>query len=273
MAPAIDLRRAEMGELVDHLVDARRPREPFGTYVVRSADPAAALGRHLEQSVFLDTFGDTPQLLGVEYAPYEGASVFFLVVDHGRRLPAGTMRVILPSSRGFKSLDDFARVWGKPADQVLGRLDRTWDLTRVWDFATLAVAPEYRGAAALGLVTQSLVQALTIVGRRWGARRYVAILDVPVLRMLQWRMGRPFDEFPELEARPYLGSPSSVAVWGDLATWDERLARADPVLHQVVFAGRGLEAVVSTPAWDEATAVVADLSPAPVGPARTTDGR
>src|SRR5207249_3436468 len=104
-------------------------------------------------------------------------------------------------------------------------------------------------------------------------RRYVAILDVPVLRMLQWRMGRPFERFPELEPHPYLGSPLSAAVWGDLATWDDRLARADPVLHQVVFAGRGLEFVVSTPAWDDATATVTELSPAPVARARTTDAR
>jgi hypothetical protein len=261
MRPAIDLVRSELEELAGVLVDRRTPVEPFGSYVLRSGEPAAELGRHVERTVFLETFGDTRELLDREYERYEPASVFFVVIDHRRRVPAGMMRIIVPSPAGFKSLEDLPRVWRAPAEEVLAGVERSWDLGRLWDFATLAVAPEYRGEAALGLITQALVQTLTMVGRRWGARRFVAILDLPVLRMLQWRMGRPFEWFPDLEPRPYLGSPASAAVWGDVASWDVRLERADPILHDVFFAGRGLEAIVSTPDWDDAAAIVDDVAP------------
>src|SRR6266536_1479353 len=178
MRPAIDLVRSELGELAGVLVDRRNPVEPFGCYVLSSDEPAAELGRCVERTVFHETFGDTRDLLDREYEPYESASVFFVVVDHRRRVPAGMMRIIVPSPAGVKSVDDLARVWDAPVSEVLARVERTWDLGRLWDFATLAVAPEYRGEAALGLVTQALVQALTMVGRRWGARRFVAILDL-----------------------------------------------------------------------------------------------
>src|SRR3954451_1174676 len=242
----IDLVRAELGELVDTLVDERRPSQPFGTYVLAPTDPATELGRHVERAVFLETFGDVPELLASEYAPYDGASVFFVVVDHRRRVPAGTIRVILPSPAGFKSLDDLLPVWGVSVHDVL-RSAAPWDLRRLWDFATLAVVPDYRGEAALGIVTQALVQAIAMVGRRAGGSRFVAILDVPVLRMLQWRMGRPFERFPGLDDRPYLGSPASAAVWGDVAQGDARRQSVDPFLHELIFAGRGREPILSSP--------------------------
>ena len=127
--------------------------------------------------------------------PVRAGSVFITVVDHaagaGRhdaRARAVRRRVQVARRR--------ARV-GCGRCRVLARSGlRRWDLDRVWDLATVGGAPEYRGEAALGLVTQALLQTLTMLGEGWGVDRYVAILDVPVLRMLQWRIGRPFDAFP-----------------------------------------------------------------------------
>jgi hypothetical protein len=260
MQSDIDLVRTELGELADGLSSRRQPTEPFGVYVSAPEQPGAELGRHVERAVFLEAFGNTPELLSAEYGDYESASVFFVVLDHQRRVPAGMMRVIVPSRAGFKSLDDISRRWGEPFEAVLARVDSSWDLGRLWDLATLAVAPEYRGEAALGLVTQALVQALTMVGQRAGVRRWVGILDLPVLRMLQWRMGQPFRLFPGLDHRSYLGSAASAAVWGDAARWDAHLFTVDPILHDVLFAGRGLEPVLSTPQWDEAAELVHAVS-------------
>ncbi|MFN8028407.1 MAG: hypothetical protein U0W40_19220 [Acidimicrobiia bacterium] len=194
------------------------------------------------------------------HASYEAASVFFVVVDHRRRVPAGMMRVIMDSPAGFKSLEDLMPVWGVSPAEALRSIDAAWDLTHVWDFATLAVSREYRGEATLGLVTQALLQALTTVGQRSGGTHFVAILDAPVMRMLQWRLGRPFEPFPGLHARSYLGSASSIPVWGELARWDRQLELADPVLHEVIFRARGLEPIVSTPDWDEAAELVARVT-------------
>jgi hypothetical protein len=260
MQPEVDLVRAELGELAGDLIARRQPTQPFGVYVLGPECPGAELGRYVERLVFLEAFGNTRELLSAEYGTYEPASVFFVVLDHRRRVPAGMMRVIVPSRAGFKSLDDVARLWSEPFERVLARVDSSWDLTRLWDLSTLAVAPEYRGEAALGLVTQALVQALTMAGQRAGVRRWVGILDLPVLRMLQWRMGQPFQVFPGLDHRPYLGSSASAAVWGDDGLWDAQLLTVDPVLHDVLFAGRGLEPVLSAPAWDEAAELVQEVS-------------
>jgi hypothetical protein len=227
----------------------------------------------VERGVFLEVFGNTPDQLADEYDHYERGSVFITVVDHARRVPCGMMRVLVPSPAGFKSLDDVVAGWGVSAPELLGRVDDAWDLDRTWDFATLAVAPEYRGVAALGLVTQALLQTLTMMGEGWGLDRYISILDVPVLRMLQWRIGRPFDAFPGITAREYLGSAASMPVWGSRRAWSEHLAARDPVLHELLFAGRGLEPVVSTPAWDDAVGVVAAVAAASRAASTTTRRR
>jgi len=263
MTTHVDIVRAELADLVDELLAARSPSQPFGIYVSRSDEPGAELGRFVERGVFLEVFGNTPELLADEYDRYEPGSVFVTVVDHARRVPCGMMRVLVPSPVGFKSLDDVVDGWGVPLPELLARVDGHWDLGRVWDLATLAVAPEYRGEAALGLVTQGLLQGLTMLGEGWGVDRYVAILDVPVLRMLQWRIGRPFLAFPGIEPREYLGSVASAPVWGSRASWSEQLAAKDPLLHELFFAGRGLEPVISTPCWDDAVSVVASVAGVP----------
>ena len=86
--------------------------------------------------------------------------------------------------------------------------------------------------------------------------------------MLQWRIGRPFDAFPGVAPREYLGSTKSQPVWGSRHAWSEHLAVADPILHELFFEGRGLEPVISTPNWDDAVAVLASIATAPS--ARTT---
>jgi hypothetical protein len=100
--------RADQIALIDGIVGPVRPRPPFGTYVVASTDPAAALGRQLEQEVFGDVFDNSPELLAAEYDAYEASSVFIIVVDHRRMVPAGVMRLVLPAPIGLKSLEDAA---------------------------------------------------------------------------------------------------------------------------------------------------------------------
>ena len=42
---------------------------PLGVYMFRSTDPGAELARHVERVVFMETFGNTPDLLAQEYGP------------------------------------------------------------------------------------------------------------------------------------------------------------------------------------------------------------
>lgn len=255
----LDLSRLEQRALVDAIVP-EGATEPFGLYVLRGDQPAADLGRQLERAVFLETFGDTPELLAAEYDAYEASSVFFVVVDHRRRRAAGVMRVILPSPVGLKSLNDMARGWARSADDAIEATEGAPRTGAVWDVATLAVDPEYRGNAAAGLVSLSLYQALFMTGVRWGNEFLVAVLDVAVLRMLQWQLANLFRSFEGVAAAPYLGSKASRPVWCDISEWRERLQAARPELYELFFEGTGHEPAVASPDWEAAAASMREVS-------------
>jgi len=221
--------------------------------VLASTDPAAELGRVVERIVFEEFFDNSPALLVEEYDPYEPASLFLCVVDHRRLVPAGVMRLIVPSPVGLKTLDDIERVWGARADEMIAQSGAAIDRRRCWDVATFAITDEYRGAATEGLVSLSLYQALVLTARAADVPWFVAVLDVKVLDAIDERMGNPFTRFPGLEPLPYLDSPASRPVFVDLDAYEPRIAALDMNLHDIMFRGTGLEAAVWTPDWVRAT--------------------
>jgi hypothetical protein len=239
---------------------------PLGVYLMRAADPASELARHVERVVFMETFGNTPELLDKEYAPYDEASVFICVVDHLRAVPAGTMRILLPSHAGCKTLDDAAPVWGESIGTMAARTGIDIDLSRTWDIATLAVAPEYRGKATMGLVSMGLYQALALATPRLGIEWLLAILDVPVFRMIRWKLRMPMAGFSGVRPQPYLGSPASMPVWCNVGDTERRLAVSDPDLHALYFEGVGMEPAVAPLDLRRAVDLVAPRLPTRVSP-------
>jgi len=278
---------SDLRALAADVID-RTSAKPFGVYVFASDEPGAELARHVERAVFQEAFGNSPDLLAREYGPYDRSSLFFCVVDHRRRLPAGMMRLILPSEAtgaatgpgagaGSKSVHDLERVWGEPADEVFERSGATLDRDRVWDVATLAVGADYRTVAARGLVSLALNQALIVTLGRYGIRQVVTILDLAVLRLLQWQLGKPFSMLRGLVPMPYLGSGASVPVWSDLVTWRPQLARDNPTIYDLLFEGRGIEAAVAGADWESVVRRVAAVGggggsrPEPAGYAISLD--
>jgi hypothetical protein len=240
MGTATVLGDAELRRLAGSVI-APGTTAPLGVYLLRGSDPASELARHVERVVFMETFGNTPELLHKEYAPYDGASIFLCVVDHLRLVPAGTMRIVLPSEAGFKTLDDTAPVWGEPVSAMATRTGIEIELATTWDIATLAVAAEYRGKATMGLVSMGLYQALAMATTRCGVAWLLAILDVPVFRMIRWKLRMPMAGFKGVTAQPYLGSPASMPVWCNVEATARRLEASDPDLHALYFHGVGLE--------------------------------
>lgn len=241
--------------LVDGLVGPVGPAAPFGTYVVASGDPAAALGRHLERQVFGEVFDNSEELLASEYDPYEASSVFILVVDHRRRLPAGVMRLVLPGPAGLKSLHDAGRLWDRRPDELVRSTGFDPGTSRTWDLATLAVGRDYRAAAAKGLVSFALWQAVGVMAHRAQVDLLVAIIDLPVYRLVQSRLAGIFVAFDGAAPRPYLDSPASVPVWCPYRLSEARIAISDPRLHTLIVDGEGLEAAVAPPDWDAAVSL------------------
>jgi hypothetical protein len=240
-----------MGQL-DELATALIEREgrgdtPFGFYIVRSDDPASELARSVEREVFYEFFGNTPDLLHKEYDPYESASLFLLMVDHLRRKPAAVLRMLLPSPAGFKSLNDIETYWDQPVDDVLARTGLELDYDSLWDVATLAVGREYRGEATQGLVTLGLYQGMDMLSTLVDLKHGIAILDLIVYDNVQKSFHRPFRPFTGLEPMRYLDSPSSLPIWCDIREYRARLAMLDADLYEVLYAGKGFEAMISSP--------------------------
>jgi hypothetical protein len=240
----------ELEELADDLIGAAgRGETPFGVYLIDADDPLAELPRSVERQVFLEFFGNTAEMLELEYGPYDHASRFLCVMDHVRRRPAGVIRIIEPGAVGLKSLHDLEQLWAVDPHELVGPSGARFDPDDVWDLATLAVAPDYRSSASGGLISMALYQALNMLGARRGVKWAVAVMDLVVLDLINSAWHRPFAGVPGAEPRRYLDSPASVPVFCEVAEYEARLAFLDPATHEILFEGRGLESLVSTPAW------------------------
>ncbi|MCZ7528970.1 MAG: hypothetical protein M5U31_00650 [Acidimicrobiia bacterium] len=260
----VDLVREEMRDrCIRLLTEAGDPTEPFGLYVLPAAVPDSELARHVERSVFAEWFGNTPEMLAEEYAAYEDASVFLCVMDHERRLPAGAMRISLPSSAGFKTLDDLKRIWEVDLPALGRKLEFVLDTDHMMDVGTMAVMPEYRGNATEGLVALSLIAGMCALWHRCGTRWMVSVMDLLALDRIQVLTNNSLQKFPGLEPRNYLDSPASIPVYVDVRREIERLQDADPFTYEIAH-GRGLESTVRPPAWSvvELPGVVASGLPA-----------
>jgi hypothetical protein len=235
--------------------------EPMGLYAFRPEQAGAALPQAVEEQAFAEGLGDAAaSVVAEQFAPYDHATLLFCVLDHRRRLPAAMLRLIFPSSFGLKTLNDLPGVWGVSAEDLFEADDFDYDPNHTWDLATLAIAPEYRAAAFQGTLTLALCQAVSVLGLRLGFPWALSVLHVPVLRMLQWKLHRPFHDFEGVEPRPYLDSPASLPAWMHLPEWHRRLAARDPALASMMTDGTGLEEAVRPADWDRAAELAAEVS-------------
>jgi hypothetical protein len=251
----VELERGELAALAAEVIEANgRGDTPFGSYFLPADHRSALLARHVERKVFAEAFDLDRHAIAAEYDPYDPATLFLCVLDHRRLVPAGTMRLVLPGLGRTKSVDEIARSWHQPVDEVLQRTGIALDLDRTWDIATLMVDSEYR----TGLVSHALHQAASTTSARWGIRWYVTVLDVAVLRLLQVQLRRPFSHYRGVEPIDYEGS-LSVPVYSDAVEYQTRLRAERPELYETIYQGRNLEAAVSHPDWEESVELVEDV--------------
>jgi hypothetical protein len=251
MGDRLDLVREELRELATPLVEeSAAPAEPFGVYVIPADSPRAELARAVERTVFEETFGNPGELLDAEYGPFEASTVFYCVIDHRRRLPAGSMRMILPSERGLKTFQAMEVAWAADVDAALADTGVVWDPARTWDVTTLAVAPDYRGKATDGLISLALYQTLIRSALAGDAQWLVTVLDLKPLELIQTLTIDCFQHFRGLGPISYLDSPLSVPVFIDLVEWEPRVLEHAPDTHGILFRGVGIEAAVRPPDWE-----------------------
>jgi hypothetical protein len=208
-----DLDEADVRRLTADALD-RHP-ELDGRFVglaVGTDDPLADVARTVERQVFEESFGMHTKVMVEEYLQYEDGSLFFIILDRRAGLPAGAARVI---EGGGKTLDDAPAYIGVDRDAIVAL--HQMGSGRIWDFATLAVLPGYRGRSSL-VVSTLLYRTFLNAGKRAGVRHLLAMLDHRAHRNLML-VGAPFVPIAGSDPFDYLGSPSTRALYvpfGDL---------------------------------------------------------
>ena len=159
------VRRLVAKGLADHPARAGR----FLALAVGPGTPLADVARTVERQIF----GDDAGTMAAGLRRYEDDSLFFVVLDRRTGLPAGAARVI---DGGGRTLDVAPDRIGLPLPAIVAVY--AMHTGRIWDFATVAVLPAYRGGGWSALTVSSLLyRAFLNAGRLAGVRHLVTMLD------------------------------------------------------------------------------------------------
>lgn len=209
----------------------------YAGYLIPDCSPHSDIARAVECSVFERFFGNTPEEMASAYGDYEEQSLFLLVVDQELKRPAGALRMIRPSARGLKTLNDIEQCLGVDPAQF-ARHHEVEDPWRCWDVGTLAVLKEYRGAATDHVVSLMLYGYLHHVLRASDVEHMVTILDKHAYAQLTEVLRVPFVPIAGTRPFSYLGSESSRAVYVRVQsvtpTVESYMQHLTPELHQLL---------------------------------------
>ncbi|MGY1739126.1 MULTISPECIES: hypothetical protein [unclassified Blastococcus] len=193
--------------------------------------------RRIEAAVFLQAFGNTPEVMEEEYGPYEDRSRFVVVLDEESGSAVGAARFIVddPASAPVKTLVDVA---GDPwhVDPAAALAAAAPAGGPVWDVASLAVDRRFRSGASGAEVTLALCHGIHEYSRRSGVEGWVTVLDDRVLR-LQHMMGIPWLTMPGAASQPYLGSGASTPCTLLIATIEPHMRSTRPDVAPAIMDG------------------------------------
>ena len=196
-----------------------------------------AAARECEATVFLHEYGNTATQWAEEYGPYEPSSTFITITERGGDALA-TMRLIVPSEVGLKSLADVARApWS--IDGVRAARAAGMALAQTWDVATIAIR---KRAVRHSLLSAAMYHALFRATRTNNIRWIVMIMDVRARRLLNASHIHT-QLLPGTRPGPYLGSEASVPVWGDMPKMADRQRVTNPDAHRLINLGIGLDGI------------------------------
>jgi hypothetical protein len=189
----------------------QKPEERFGFYLIDGKNVFSNLGRYVESTVLDEYFHNSPEQMRREYGPYDNHSEFLVGIDQENEVPTGSMRVILPSEIGQKSLNDLRRTKLNISPETVYSAYNI-DPEKCLDVAIVAVMRDYRGDRADNLQSLLLYRALYV--RYISDPKYshvVAIMDLVAKRSID-RYKVPFRPILDTEPFSYLESPLSQAI-------------------------------------------------------------
>lgn len=222
--------RYELSPLIAERVVAHALASHPGTgryvcFVTEDGHPLADVARSVERAVFDAAFGNDAAVMASEYGPYERQSRFFVVLDRRRGVPAGVARVIEDDGPRVKTLEDAPSYLGVPLETIVAA--HGMGTGRIWDYATIAVLPEYRNVAVSSLLHRTFV----VAGKRFGARHAVAMLDRGAWRNIRL-VGVPVTPLAGSAPFAYLGSAENRAIHIDFAAIEPSVARQARALRR-----------------------------------------
>jgi hypothetical protein len=257
--PSYDSSAEQVQLLTDQLLQKYSERLPgaesrrYVAIEVPGTSLYANIGRHIERTVFEESFGNDAERMAKEYGAYEQASTFFISIDQVTKHATGALRTIANSEEGLKSWDDATEHFGLDVDKALQHQGLK-DLDMIWDVGTIAVLPEFREKA--GSVSILLERAMYLSAQAHKVQSLISIVDDgPLVKMRStWRgVGIPFKPLPGTKAQPYLGSKKSHAVYGYVPDFYEKMSH-----HRESFRGRMIAKYVLGDALDRLVEGTAD---------------
>lgn len=217
----------------------------YGLLTIEGDSPYSNVARALECQIFDKYFGNDPEEMRQEYAPYEKSSKFFLLIDRENLKPAGVMRIVAPGEAGFKSVNDLPTDKSRTVetDEPITALDSEQiqgvfgiDPSRTLDVATIAAAPEY-GEKQTGspIVLASLMRAVYKYSLANGYDDLVAIIDAVPLEKLK-SVNLPIHTSPYV-ASPfkYLGAEGNTFIHIPIPAVEASVSAKDKVIFDYIF--------------------------------------
>jgi hypothetical protein len=211
---------------VEFLAKHPDPTGQFVSVVVGPERPLAGVARAVETRMAGATTSADIDAVAAAHSRYDKKSLFFVVLDRHRGLPAGAARVIDGRGSGVKTIRDAAAHIGVDTTGILAAHGMTGK--QIWDLATVAVLPEYPEGRSRLAVTSLLYRTFLVAGARNGVKHVVTTLGDDAYRDLLL-LGAPVE--PLAGSAPY-GTPRSHALYlsfgalaGGIAAQAGRLAR------------------------------------------------
>lgn len=214
-----DLDPTEAAALVRELLDAHPPAVKAGIecYELSSDSHFSNIGRHIEASVFGDTFGNSSEQMVREYGPYEDQSRFFITVDSEKETPIGALRVIEDGKSGLKTFNDLNEVMSESDIRAYHNIGDD----ACWDIGTLAIMPEYRGN---GIPTVMMIRGAYKALLAHDIKHAIAAMDSrPYKKLVKGVFGAPYVPLAGMEPLPYLGSDSTQPLYSYVSEYKEAL--------------------------------------------------
>jgi hypothetical protein len=194
-----------------------------------------------EAEVFGRWYGNSREMLDHAYGGHL-AQTSFVSVARGPQV-VGFARLIRPGRHPLKTLQDLAEPpWNLDAGRTAAAADL--DLARTWDVTTLGVLPE-PGTADPSPIA-ALIHGLSLALAVNDVRSVVAIIDARVRRLFG-TLGRQTHPLPGATPASYLGSASSLPVYGHVAALLADLHGAREQTHLLLGRDAGPQRLVVPP--------------------------